>query len=59
MDWFIKLSKYNTFRYEDKTRAAWQAANIGTYVRNDRFCCPSKPDTVTVTIRKTYEIALE
>ena len=54
----IKLSKYNTLRYEDRTRRAWQEAEIGNFVRNDRFCCSTKPPKVYVTIRKTYEITL-
>lgn len=57
-DWFIKLSKYNTLRYEDKTRNEWMKKNIGVFVRNDRFCCKNKPKIVQVTIRKTYEIEL-
>lgn len=57
-DWSLKLSKYNTLRYEDKTRAAWQADSVGEYIRNDRFYCKSKPDAVEVTIRKTYVIPL-
>lgn len=57
-DCTIKLSKYNTLRYEDKTRRAWQEAQIGDFVRNDRFCCAQKPMKVYVTIRKTYEITL-
>lgn len=54
----IKLSKYNTLRYEDRTCKAWQEKNIGEFVRNDRFCCGSKPEFVQITIRKTYTIAL-
>lgn len=57
-DCVIKLSKYNTIRFEDKTRKAWQEAQIGDFVRNDRFCCKRKPAKVYVTIRKTYEITL-
>lgn len=57
-DFTTPLSKYNTLRYEDKTRERWQAENIGEFVRNDRFYCPKKPKTVKVTIRKTYEITL-
>jgi hypothetical protein len=57
-DWFLPLSKYNTLRYEDRTRSAWQAAKIGEYIRNDRFFCEVKPDYVQVTIRKTYTIPL-
>lgn len=58
-DWTLKLSKYNTLRYEDKTRKAWQDKNIGEFVRNDRFNCgKQKPLQVEVTIRKTYTIEL-
>lgn len=57
-DWHIKLSKYNTLRFEDKTRERWQNENIGEYVRNDRFRCAKKPTKVEVTIRKTYEVEL-
>lgn len=57
-DWFIPLSKYNTLRYEDSNRQAWQDAGIGTFVRNDRFKCDKKPQKVLVKIRKTYEIIL-
>lgn len=57
-DWSIPLSKYNTLRFEDKNREIWQNAQIGIFVRNDRFCCTSKPDFVDVVIRKTYRIAL-
>lgn len=58
-DGAIKLSKYNTLRFEDKTRERWKAAGIGDYVRNDRFNCgKQKPDKVEITIRKTYTIDL-
>lgn len=58
-DWTLKLSKYNTLRYEDRTRKAWQDKNIGKFVRNDRFNCGKrKPLQVEVTIRKTYTIEL-
>ena len=57
-DWFLRLSRYNTLRYEDKTRAKWQEENIGEYVRNDRFSCIVKPSCVQVKIRKTYVIQL-
>ena len=58
-DWHLPLSKYNTRRYEDKNRELWQEAGIGEYIRNDRFNCGNnKPNCVTVTIKKTYEIAL-
>lgn len=57
-DAYIPLSKYNTLRYEDKTREAFINEGIGEYVRNDRFCCRVKPEKVKVKIRKTYEIIL-
>ena len=57
-DWHISLSKYNTLRYEDKTKAQWKEENIGEFVRNDRFKCAEKPNAVSITIRKTYEIIL-
>lgn len=57
-DWHLKLSKYNTLRFEDRTREAWKAAEIGKYIRNDRFYCADKPDSITITIRKTYTIPL-
>lgn len=58
-DWYHPLSKYNTLRFEDRTRDAWIAANVGEYVPNDRFNCgKTKPETVIVTIKKTYEISL-
>lgn len=58
-DWHLPLSKYNTLRYEDRTRAAWQELGIGRFIRNDRFYCETIPDTITVTIRKTYIIKLK
>lgn len=57
-DWFIPLSKYNTLRYEDKTREEWKKQNIGDYIRNDRFLCHKKPQTVYITIKKMYAVAL-
>ena len=56
--WNCPLSKYNTLRYEDKTRAAWQEQGIGIFVNNDRFILCEKPKFVEVKIRKTYQIAL-
>lgn len=56
--WHCPLSKYNTLRYEDRTRDAWKAAKIGEFVRNDRFILTTIPDYVEVTIKKTYRIAL-
>ena len=57
-DFSLKLSKYNTLRFEDRTRQRWQDEKIGEFVRNDRFCCKRKPKKVEITIRKTYEIEL-
>ena len=57
-DFSIPLSKYNTLRYEDSNREEWKNLNVGAFVRNDRFCCATKPATITVKIRKTYTIAL-
>ena len=57
-DFSLPLSKYNTLRFEDRTREAWKKKEIGEFVRNDRFCCKRKPKKVEITIRKTYEIYL-
>lgn len=58
-DFTLPLSKYNTLRYEDKTKQAWKDKNFGVYVKNDRFCCEEKPEFVEITIRKTYRIPLQ
>lgn len=57
-DWSLPLSKYNTLRFEDKTREAWIEEEIGEFIRNDRFVCKEKPIVVKVVIKKTYEIYL-
>ena len=57
-DWHIKLSKYNTIRYEDRNREKWKGEGIGNFIRNDRFICPNKPPAVVVTIRKEYRVVL-
>lgn len=57
-DWYLPLSKYNTVRYEDKTRAKWIEEQIGEFIRNDRFVCKEKPTKVEIIIRKVYEIML-
>ena len=36
----------------------WKDAGIGEFIRNDRFVCAEKPNCVSITVRKTYEIAL-
>jgi hypothetical protein len=56
--WWKPLSKYNTIRYEDRNREKWQNAEIGHFIRNDRFMLDSIPEFVEITIRKTYKIAL-
>ena len=56
--WNTKLSKYNTLRFEDTNRKAWQDMGIGEFVRNDRFVLENVPSFVPVKIRKTYQIAL-
>ena len=58
-DFWVKLSKYNTLRYEDKTRQKWIDENVGEFVRNDRFICVERPKFVQITIRNTYVIPLE
>ena len=57
-DWFTKLSKYNTLRYEDSNKKEWREQAFGDYIRNDRFVCAKKPERVFVKIRKIYEITL-
>lgn len=57
-DWHIKLSKYNTLRYEDSNRRQWQQLGVGEFIRNDRFVCSVLPSEVEVTIRKTYVVKL-
>ena len=56
--WTLPLSKYNTLRYEDKNKVAWQEMGIGEYVRNDRFVISEELTEVEIKIRKTYKIAL-
>lgn len=58
-DWTLPLSKYNTLRYEDYNRKRWKDEGVGTFVRNDRFCCEVRPPKATIKIRKIYEIYLE
>jgi hypothetical protein len=56
--WTHPLSKYNTLRYEDRNRKAWQECGIGEFVRNDRFVLAEEVTEVEIKIRKTYKIAL-
>ena len=57
-NFYIPLSKYNTLRTEDKTKARFIEENFGEYVRNDRFVFEEKPTQIEITIRKTYTIEL-
>lgn len=57
--WSLALSKYNTFRYEDRTIQAWKEIDGFEYVRNDRFVCHSIPEVVQVKIKKIYEIPIQ
>ena len=57
-DWNVKLSKYNTLRYEDKNKVRLIELGFGTYVKNDRFVFAQKPPKVEIIIRKNYEIIL-
>ena len=56
--WHLPLSKYNTIRYEDRTKEKWKELGIGEFVRNDRFILNKSVEFVEITIRKTYQIAL-
>ena len=57
--WHLPLSKYNTLRYEDRNREAWQNAQIGKFIRNDRFLLSIIPETIDIIIRKKYTIPLK
>lgn len=57
-DFSIPLSKYNTLRYEDKNRERLIEQNFGEFIRNDRFCCETKPEFVEIVIKKTYIMQL-
>lgn len=56
--WTLPLSKYNTIRYEDRTRDMWKEMGFGEFIRNDRFLLVNKPNFIPVKIRKTYQIPL-
>lgn len=51
-DFSLKLSKYNTLRYEDRTREKWQKEEVGEFVRNDRFFCKKKPKRLQLPFAK-------
>lgn len=57
-DWFIPLSKYNTLRVEDRTKTSYREIGFGEYLNNDRFIFDTKPASLKIKVRKTYEIAL-
>ena len=57
--WSLPLSKYNTLRFEDRTRDLWKEMEIGEYIRNDRFLLCNVPKSVPVVIRKEYTISLD
>lgn len=57
-DWAIPLSKYNTLRTEDRTKAKLIAEGVGRYLNNDRFIFAEKPTEINITVRKTYTITL-
>lgn len=57
-NWYLPLSKLNTLRYEEKTKAELDKAEIGARFSNDRYCCAEKPNKIVVTIKKSYEINL-
>ena len=58
MLWYRPLSKYNTFRYEDRNRDYWKEIGFGEFVRNDRFVIAEDLTEVEIRIRKVYKIAL-
>lgn len=59
MDWYIRLSKYNTLRIEDRTREKLKKISIGEFIAKDRFNCGSTPPSfIEVTVRNTYRVYL-
>ena len=59
MIWYRPLSKYNTFRYEDRNKEFWQSIGFGTFVRNDRFVFDTPPTQVMVRIKKEWVVAID
>lgn len=55
---YVKLSKYNTLRYEDRNRQKWKEEGIGEFIRNDRFLLREGIKQVTVKIRKEYSFVV-
>ena len=58
MLWYRPLSKYNTFRYEDRNKELWQSIGFGTFVRNDRFVFDIPPTQAVVRIKKDWVVAI-
>lgn len=56
--WTKPLSKYNTIRFEDLNRELWKNADIGEFIRNDRFLLDKLPKELCIKIRKVYTIPL-
>lgn len=52
------VSKYTTFRVEDKMKQWWIEENCWEYLANDRFIIPAEVKDVIITIRKDYKISL-
>lgn len=59
MLWYRPLSKYNTFRYEDRNKEFWQSIGFGTFVRNDRFVFDTPPTQAVVRIKKEWVVAID
>ena len=56
--WVKPLSKYNTIRFEDLNRELLKNADIGEFIRNDRFLLYKIPKELHIKIRKVYTIPL-
>lgn len=58
MLWYRPLSKYNTFRYEDRNKEFWRSIGFGEFVRNDRFVFDVPPTQAVVRIKKDWVVTL-
>ena len=56
--WTLRLSKWNTLRYEQRTKEAWKKEPEWEYIRNDRFIIPLHVSKVSIRIKKEYVIDL-
>ena len=56
--WFVPLSKYNSLRIEDQTKARFKEMGFGEYIRNDRFLFTEPPEQVEIIVKKTYTIPI-